>query len=213
VNHTRGFDDALAAILSRPTIGDLVDVKLVSSHAGGGGMLVWLEAELLASYKGHDQRLKSVPLRVTEALSVDAQGVAVVLAHVAVPTTKLSPRSKPLVEVGTKDPDSAALLASGKALEVAMSPYDAMVFGTEPDVHAFRPAAARRLVKQWRNLSMSIAGHVYVGGLGPAAWIVANVDLKRSGSTAPVRMRATFVSIGGEYDDVGTLVHYSIPAE
>jgi len=54
---------------------------------------------------------------------------------------------------------------------------------------------------------------VYVGGLGPAAWIVANVDLKRSGSTAPVRMRATFVSIGGEYDDVGTLVHYSIPAE
>jgi len=107
-NHSYLFTGAIAAILSRPSVGVLADVTVTSYHAGGNGDdLVWLAAELVASYQGEDRSVRSVPLRVSESLFKTKEAWRVSMAHVAVPTTDLSPRAMPLMGSGIRRCTSA----------------------------------------------------------------------------------------------------------
>jgi len=218
-NHSYLFTGAIAAILSRPSVGVLADVTVTSYHAGGNGDdLVWLAAELVASYQGEDRSVRSVPLRVSESLFKTKEAWRVSMAHVAVPTTDLSPRAMPLMQLNEyNDPGLDYLrrdLTSAIRLDRLLATGAPIVLGTEPREQAYGEAAGHELLRQWRNLAMSITGRPRENAAGEGAeWVVANIDLKRAGSGVPARMRASFVLEPQHNTTAFVLVHFSVAAD
>lgn len=174
---------------------------LKSIVAGGSASLVWFAAEVEIVVESHEPQFEpSIDKDVIRAVELlDAASDWKVVAASFTRVHALSPMkiSRGGIPGGTTEPGPLAkLAASPKSLADLLAADPVVVFGTDGAERAVGQTAAKALLGQWKNLSLTLEAGDKFREVHTDHWgyALADVNIAKPGG-APLRMSAFVVAV------------------
>ena len=139
--------------------------KLDKIVAGGDANVIWLTAEIVTTYDSYEEespprKNQTSRTRLTEFLVADGTAWKAVAASMARPRSSSGMPEDPshtVIESATKPGPLAPLVANPTELiKKLSSDKNTFVLGTDTNERAVGPAAAKKLLGQWKKLALKI---------------------------------------------------------